>query len=121
RNFLRRGSFGLAALGAGGLLLKARAIATPPSGELAAYGDYLKDSGFPVIPPIAPLKTQSPTEDNIWGPYFREGAPYRAKITPPLSAGTVLLIQGRVWGIDTRKALAGAVLDIWQADHEGHY
>ena len=121
RNFLRRGSLGLAAFGASNLLLKEDAVATPPSGELAAYGDFLREAGFPVIPPIAPLKDLSPTQDNIWGPYFREGAPYRAKITPPMSAGTVLLIQGRVWGIDTQKALAGAVLDIWQADHEGHY
>jgi protocatechuate 3,4-dioxygenase beta subunit len=62
-----------------------------------------------------------PAEDNIWGPYYRKGAPYRAKVTPPLAAGLVLLVQGRVWGADTRKPLAGASLDVWQADHQGHY
>ena len=52
---------------------------------------------------------------------FREGAPYRAKVTPPLAEGTVLLVSGRVWGADTRKPLAGAVLDVWQADAHGRY
>src|SRR5262249_48068220 len=63
----------------------------------------------------------APTEDNILGPFYREGAPFRAKITPPLEPGKVLLVRGRVWGVDTRKPLAGAVLDIWQANAQGRY
>ena len=61
------------------------------------------------------------TEKNILGPYFRSGAPCRAKISPPMAKGRVLLISGRVWSIKTKKPINGALLDIWQADHEGHY
>ena len=57
----------------------------------------------------------TPTEDNILGPYHRAGAPFRAKITPPLEPGTVLVIRGRVWGLDTQP-LKNTVLDIWQAN-----
>ena len=32
------------------------------------------------------------TERNIEGLYFRDGAPYRAKVIPPLAPGDVLLI-----------------------------
>lgn len=32
-----------------------------------------------------------------------------------------MLISGRVWGHDTRKPLARAVLDVWQASHAGRY
>ena len=49
RNFLRRGSLGLAAIGVGGFMLQQSAGATPASGELAAYGDFLKEAGFPVF------------------------------------------------------------------------
>src|SRR5262249_34398 len=30
-------------------------------------------------------------------------------------------VRGRVWGDDTRKPLQAAVLDIWQANADGHY
>jgi catechol 1,2-dioxygenase len=61
------------------------------------------------------------TEDNILGPYYREGAPFRAKVTPPLEPGKVLIIKGRVWGFDTRRPLASTVLDVWQANAKGRY
>ncbi len=32
-----------------------------------------------------------------------------------------MLITGRVWGVDTRKPLANARLDIWQANAKGRY
>ncbi len=62
-----------------------------------------------------------PTEDCILGPFHRPGAPFRAKVTPPLEPGVVLVVRGRVWAADTRKPLAGARLDVWQANHEGRY
>jgi len=33
----------------------------------------------------------------------------------------VLVISGRVWAFDTKKPLAGALLDLWQVDHQGRY
>lgn len=62
-----------------------------------------------------------PTEPDVLGPYFRKGAPYRAKVTPPNEPGTTLLISGRVWGIDSRRPIDGTTIDIWQANAKGHY
>jgi len=61
------------------------------------------------------------TEKNILGPYFRPGAPFRGKVTPPFELGEVIVVRGRVWGFDTRKPLVGALLDVWQANSEGRY
>jgi protocatechuate 3,4-dioxygenase beta subunit len=116
---------GLAAAGAvGGLVLPASARATPTSGTLREYRALLRQigalRGVEVPAVVAPAKL-SATEPNILGPYHRAGAPFRAKITPPLEEGTVLLIQGRVWGLDTKKPIRSAVLDIWQANAKGRY
>ena len=61
------------------------------------------------------------TEGAVLGPYYRRGAPYRAKITVPYEPGTPLVITGRVWGFDTKQPLPGALIDIWQADQAGRY
>jgi catechol 1,2-dioxygenase len=111
---------GLAALGMSGLVLRADARPTPASGELGAYGAVLAAADDKPTAPAAPEKLK-PTEDCILGPYHRPWAPFRAKVTPPLESGTVLVINGRVWGHDTRKPLAGAKLDIWQANAKGRY
>ena len=118
REFFKRSTFGLAAAGAGGLILRGDESPTEASGDIGAYGDYLKESPTPSAKQSAKW---SPTETVNLGPFYREGAPYRAKITPPLVAGTVLVIRGRVWAHDTRKPLPNAVLDIWQANSAGRY
>src|SRR5579885_94665 len=118
RDFLRRSSFGLAAAGAGGLVLRADAQPTAESGSLGEYEKVLRQQA-PLVPPM-PNKLAA-TEDNILGPFYREGAPFRAKVTPPLEPGTVLVINGRVWGLDTRKPLAGVSLEVWQANAQGRY
>jgi catechol 1,2-dioxygenase len=118
RSFLTQG---LTVVGATGLVLAADVLPTEASGDLGAYGAYLRQQarrqkGNGQRP--GPLV---PTEDNILGPFYREGAPFRAKITPPLEPGNVLVISGRVWGSDTRKPLPNTVLDIWQANANGRY
>jgi catechol 1,2-dioxygenase len=115
---------GLAAAGVGALTLRADALPTLPSGTLTHYPEFqaLADAPLPFVAPAAQLPVATkPTEDNILGPYYREGAPFRAKVTPPLAKGTTMLIRGRVWGFDTKKPLANALLDIWQADANGRY
>jgi catechol 1,2-dioxygenase len=109
---------GLAALGAGGLVLRADAGPTPASGEVAEYERLLRARPAPAVPALGKL---GPTEDCILGPYYRAGAPFRGKVTPPLEPGVVLLVSGRVWGYDTRRPLAGACLDVWQANARGRY
>jgi catechol 1,2-dioxygenase len=114
---------GLAATGVAALTLRADALPTLPSGSLKHYPEFQVLADAP-LPPMAGTQMADglkPTEDNILGPYFREGAPFRAKITPPLAKGIPMLIRGRVWGFDTKKPLAHVMLDIWQADTDGRY
>ena len=60
------------------------------------------------------------TEDNIEGPFYKAGAPWRNVLAEKSVAGTPLVVAGRV--LDTSgKPIAGAVLDVWQADGEGRY
>jgi catechol 1,2-dioxygenase len=140
RDFIRQGSLGLATLTASGLVLRASAQLTPASGQLGSYGRYLlaeqqvaqlqNQQDQPDVKNLLRntqrVQVQAPgklvlTEDNILGPFYRVGAPFRGKVTPPLEPGTTLLVSGRVWGIDTRQPLAGAVIDIWQANAKGRY
>lgn len=118
REFLRRTTFGLAAVGVGGLTLRADARPTRPSGDLEPYRVMLEREG--VLKPQA-ADELTVTERNALGPFYKSHAPMRGKISPPLSAGKTLVVRGRVWAHDTRKPLAGALLDIWQADEKGRY
>lgn len=134
RGFLRHGVWGLAAAGTGSLMLRADAQPTPESGRADEYlaflqqeaptkqlpGRPLSDSVVTIPEPALP-EPLAATEENILGPYYRAGAPYRAKITPVLEPGTPLVIRGRVWGLDTKRPLAGVTLDVWQANAEGRY
>jgi protocatechuate 3,4-dioxygenase beta subunit len=122
RRFIQWGGIGFAAASTGELLLPAYAAPTQSSGTLGAYAAIAQQNPAPprAEAPTPPANFTA-TEDNILGPYHRAGAPYRAKITPPLEPGTVLLIRGRVWGLDTRRPLAGATIDIWQANAQGRY
>src|SRR5262249_48606596 len=121
RDFIRQGCIGLAVAGTGGLMLRAGLGPTPSSGSLGDYARLLAQEQKGNDQQPAPPAKLTPTEDNILGPYYRSGAPFRAKITPPLEAGTVLVVSGRVWAIDTKKPLPMAVLDIWQANALGRY
>ena len=130
RQFLQTGL----SLTAGGLLLPNLAIATETSGQLGAYGEFiaqqtpqptqaemaatrLRELAIPAAQ--APAMNARATEANILGPYHRANVPFRAKITPPLEPGNVLVIKGRVYGMDTRRALPSTVIDIWQATASG--
>ena len=114
RQMLTGGALGLAAIGSGALTLSLDARPTAESGKL--------DTG-PVLE-IEPPRIPEPfnaTEDNILGPYHREGAPFRAKITPATEPGETLVIRGRVWSITSKRPIPNAVLHIWQANARGRY
>lgn len=117
REFLRGSALGLSA-GLGVLLLRADAQPTEASGTA---GDYLAFLQQEQPRAAAPAAKWAPTEDNILGPFYRPGAPFRGKITPPLEPGDVLLISGRVWAFDTKKPLVNAIVEIWQANAKGRY
>ncbi len=60
------------------------------------------------------LKT---TSSNPLGPFYRAGAPFRGKVTPIGASGVPMILSGRVWSMRSRRAIAGAVLDVWQVDN----
>lgn len=70
-------------------------------------------------PPI-PVAGCEPTADNIEGPFYKPGAPSRATLAGDGVRGERLVIVGRV-ASTACAPLAGAVLDIWQADARGAY
>jgi protocatechuate 3,4-dioxygenase beta subunit len=60
------------------------------------------------------------TDDNILGPFYKAGAPYRSDITDG-AAGMPLIVEGTVRGCDCETPLEGAIVDVWQADDSGAY
>jgi catechol 1,2-dioxygenase len=109
RRFLGSAFAGAAAVSA----VESEAAQAQQSGKSPKYSDYLKDKdkGREVLPV---------TENDIEGPFYRPGAPFRTKLNAAGEKGDVLVISGRVVGRDN-KPVAGAVLEIWQANASGRY
>ena len=61
------------------------------------------------------------TASNIEGPYYRAGAPLRTDLADAATKGTRIVVHGRVLATDCETPIAGAVIDLWQADAEGRY
>lgn len=61
-----------------------------------------------------------PTTSDVLGPYYRNGAPSRMTIASATEPGERLRLDGMVVGPDCAP-IAGAILDIWQADKDGTY
>jgi hypothetical protein len=97
REFLKLS--GLAAVGTAGSVLTLRADAQPtPASENAAIAEQvLKQLGEP--PETLTMKDGAhPTPRNALGPFYRSGAPFRGKVSPPRAPGMALVVSGRVWG-----------------------
>jgi protocatechuate 3,4-dioxygenase beta subunit len=69
----------------------------------------------------APGNACSATADNILGPFYKPGAPFRNDLTTGTSVSKRLEVSGRVVGCDCETPLVGALVDIWQADESGVY
>lgn len=54
------------------------------------------------------------------GPYYTEGAPRRSIVSDADTAGTPLVLTGTVYDADCQP-VAGATIDVWQADGNGDY
>jgi protocatechuate 3,4-dioxygenase beta subunit len=68
-------------------------------------------------------KPDGATESTVFGPFHRLGAPEMAaggNIAPRDQTGVATLVSGRVLDLDGRP-VAGAVLDVWQAQTNGLY
>jgi len=68
----------------------------------------------------APAATCTVTPSATEGPYYTPGAPTRARIATPGTTGTPLVLRGVVRDSSCRP-VAGAIVDMWQADGTGHY
>ncbi|KAF1817084.1 aromatic compound dioxygenase [Eremomyces bilateralis CBS 781.70] len=65
-----------------------------------------------------------PTSSSILGPFWSPHAPFRNpgdSIMQDPHDGQVTLMHGRVLDLETKKPIAGAVFDIWQASSNGKY
>jgi protocatechuate 3,4-dioxygenase beta subunit len=63
---------------------------------------------------------RKPTPPNALGPFYKRRAPETRMLRAKGDAGMPLAVTGRV--IDTRgEALRDATVEIWHADHGGHY
>lgn len=68
-------------------------------------------------------KPPGATESTVFGPFYREGGPEMAaggNMSEGATEGTPTIIHGRVVDM-SGKPIAGAMLDVWQADPEGLY
>jgi catechol 1,2-dioxygenase len=109
---------GLAVGGIASLTLRADAGPTDETRDVHDFQAFLDEKG---IPKVQPASEWEPSHEGILGPYFLKGAPFRGKVTPPLEPGNLLVMRGRVWGYETKKPIANALLDIWQANAHGAY
>ena len=76
-----------------------------------------------VVDLINHRKPEGATESTVFGPFHRDGAPELppgGNIAPRDTTGTPTVISGRVLDLNGRP-IAGALLDVWQADSSGLY
>src|SRR5881628_2182396 len=76
-----------------------------------------------VVDLINHRKPEGATESTVFGPFHREGAremPPGGNIAPRDDGGSPMMISGRVLDLSGRP-IAGARLDVWQADSSGLY
>lgn len=82
---------------------------------------------LPFVPTTTPAAADGATPSciethaNIEGPYYRAGAPERARLVDQGMPGVPIDIEGRVTGLECGRGLAGVELDVWHATHDGHY
>lgn len=61
-----------------------------------------------------------PTAWDEIGPFYKRRAPHSTNLHIPGDPGLPLAVSGQVLGTNG-SIVPGAVLEIWQADHQGHY
>ena len=62
-----------------------------------------------------------PTPEDIEGPFYKAGAPLKARLVEPGSKAEKLIVSGLVLSMSGCKPLAGIRLDFWHADDKGVY
>jgi len=92
--------------------LGALKVITPASGVTQAVAAFASSEQA--------LAGKNATQWNEIGPFYKKSAPNTTHLKAPNDPGLPLTVSGRVFGI-RGDALSGARLEIWQADHHGHY
>src|SRR4051812_16966963 len=65
-------------------------------------------------------EVRKPTPPNALGPFYKKRAPDTRVLRTNGDVGMPLAVQGRI--VDTRgEAVPDATVEIWHADHGGHY
>jgi len=121
RSFLQHTGLGAAGLAAGGLVLRAGTSPTQATvGANEANRILIQMGAIPkeTAPAAGALKLITPVS---YGPWYRPGAPFRAKLSVPGEPGTTLVLSGRAWAFDTKRPLPGVVLDFWHVDMNEKY
>jgi catechol 1,2-dioxygenase len=61
------------------------------------------------------------TTPDILGPFYKPNAPLRTNLRVENEQGTPLVVKGTVFGKGCTTPVAGALIEIWQADNNGDY
>lgn len=114
-------ALGLAATASDSLILRADARPTPSIAdpeETSRVTILLRPAPKEMLSPKGELKKVTPQP---YGPFYKQGAPFRGKLNLPGEAGTTFVLSGRVWALDTKRPLPGVVLDFWHVDNNEKY
>ncbi len=125
RKFLQQSALGLGVAAAGGVgagfILRADAQPTPTiSAEPEAHRVLIQMAPPPKVE-IAGSGELKKVTPQPYGPFYKQGAPFRGKLSLPGEAGTTFILSGRVWALDTRRPVPGVVLDFWHVDWKEKY
>jgi catechol 1,2-dioxygenase len=120
RIFFQQSSFGLAAAGAT-LFLRDNATPTLTIANAEETNRVLIQMAPPPKVEITPKGELKKVTPQPYGPFYKQGAPFRGKLCPPGEPGTTFVLTGRVWAFDTKRPLPGAVLDFWHVDMSEKY
>src|SRR5262245_31655250 len=105
----------------GSLILRADAQATPTVADTTEAHRVLIQMGRAAQAQSAAGGELKKITPQPYGPFYKAGAPFRGKLRPPGEPGTTFVLTGRVWALDTRRPVSGAVLDVWHVDNMEKY
>ncbi|KAK5140037.1 hypothetical protein LTR04_003192 [Oleoguttula sp. CCFEE 6159] len=102
-------------------------ISTPQRNEGQRMSDVLGLESLvdEIAHKLAMDTEEAPTSSSILGPFWSPNAPFRelggSIIQDPAPNGQPALMHGKVLDVVTKKPIAGAIVDIWQASSNGKY
>ncbi|MGH9577901.1 MAG: hypothetical protein ACRD3R_10735, partial [Terriglobales bacterium] len=93
----------------------------PSRRDFLARGTALVGGVLVAGPAVGAGKGCRITEADVLGPFYRFGAPHQTKLAGPDDRGDRLILNGTVFSSDCRTPLAGALIEVWQANSDGQY